>query len=770
MQTRPRLKSHVSRALVDDDKLFIVDEGRHFLLEGRAAVSLALLLDGTHELEELFGEHGLPLDDVLRTIHGLDRIGQLADGPGIQDLQANAYWDGFGVEPGQANARLARSAVTLTVLGAGDADNKIRCALTASGLTVQEDAVSTNNGSGPVLDLVVCDDYLDPELERINREHLASGEPWLLARPRGMTIWLGPVFQPGATACWTCLARRLAGNRQAESYIAGKGDAATLRAATPASVQPSLQLAAGLLASEAEMILAGAEARVRDRLITIDLRTLESSSHSVVRLPQCPACGDPTIIGRGGPRVTLTPQRKRFTDDGGHRVQRPEETLARLSSQISPLTGAVSTVERQSRTDNGVAYSYSSGHNFALIQDNMHFLRRNMRGRSGGKGRTDQQARVGAVCEAIERYNGVWRGDEPRRRAAWSELADAEGGGAGISGTAVRAVHPEALLLFSDRQYAERDAWNAAQRSGYHVVPGRLPDELEIDWTPCWSLTHSQEVLVASAYCYFGHPDINASFYCAGDANGCAAGNTLEEAILQGLMELVERDCVALWWYNRVRRPAVDLDSFEEPYVEQVRRLYREQGRELWVLDITNDLAVPTFAAISRRVGGPTEDILLAFGAHVDPTMALLRSLTELNQFLPAVVGRNPDGSTSYWMDDRDAIEWWTTATLESDPYVVADASAPARERSDYATVVSDDISEDVRGVIDRLASVGLETIVLDQTRPDIDLAVAKVMVPGLRHFWRRLGPGRLYQTPVSLGWLERPLAEGELNPKSIFF
>ena len=62
-------------------------------------------------------------------------------------------------------------------------------------------------------------------------------------------------------------------------------------------------------------------------------------------------------------------------------------------------------------------------------------------------------------------------------------------------------------------------------------------------------------------------------------------------------------------------------------------------------------------------------------------------------------------------------------------------------------------------------ARVGLETLVLDLTRPDVGLHVAKVTVPGLRHFWPRFGPGRLYDIPVKLGWLSRPLTEAQLNP-----
>ena len=66
---------------------------------------------------------------------------------------------------------------------------------------------------------------------------------------------------------------------------------------------------------------------------------------------------------------------------------------------------------------------------------------------------------------------------------------------------------------------------------------------------------------------------------------------------------------------------------------------------------------------------------------------------------------------------------------------------------------------------VDRLRALGLETIVVDKTRPDVGLHVAQVIVPGLRHVWPRFAPGRLYTVPVALGWLPRALAEHELSP-----
>ncbi|MEL6538453.1 MAG: YcaO-like family protein, partial [Bacteroidota bacterium] len=78
-------------------------------------------------------------------------------------------------------------------------------------------------------------------------------------------------------------------------------------------------------------------------------------------------------------------------------------------------------------------------------------------------------------------------------------------------------------------------------------------------------------------------------------------------------------------------------------------------------------------------------------------------------------------------------------------------------------------ITDAVQCCISAAEEAGLETLVLDLTQPDICLPVAKVMVPGLRHFWRRTAPGRLYDVPVKMGWLDVPNQEDELNPLSIF-
>jgi ribosomal protein S12 methylthiotransferase accessory factor len=75
------------------------------------------------------------------------------------------------------------------------------------------------------------------------------------------------------------------------------------------------------------------------------------------------------------------------------------------------------------------------------------------------------------------------------------------------------------------------------------------------------------------------------------------------------------------------------------------------------------------------------------------------------------------------------------------------------------------DTREQVKACVRLAERAGLDFLVVDQTRPDIEAPVVRVIVPGLRHFYRRFGPGRLYDVPVKLGLRDRPLAEHELNP-----
>jgi len=189
--------------------------------------------------------------------------------------------------------------------------------------------------------------------------------------------------------------------------------------------------------------------------------------------------------------------------------------------------------------------------------------------------------------------------------------------------------------------------------------------------------------------------------------------------------------------------------------------------REIWALDLTSDLRIPTFAGLSRKTTGDTENITVGFGSHFDPKIALQRALTELNQSLNFTEGfeENPDHSK---IDDEIAY-WFRNATLDNQPYLASDQNQALAKLSDYPQLSSDDFLEDVRTCQRIVENLGMEMYVLDQTRAETGLSVVKVIVPGMRHFWERLAPGRLYDVPVKMGWLEKPTPEEELNPIPMF-
>jgi ribosomal protein S12 methylthiotransferase accessory factor len=256
---------------------------------------------------------------------------------------------------------------------------------------------------------------------------------------------------------------------------------------------------------------------------------------------------------------------------------------------------------------------------------------------------------------------------------------------------------------------------------------------------------------------YFFYTGGPAAAFIHADSNGCAAGNTIEEAIVQGFLELVERDSYAIWWYNRSQRSELDLSGFDDRYVRDLKAQLADTGRRLWVLDITSDLGIPSFVALSHAVQNGADFVEYGSGAHFDPRIALLRALTEVNQFLSiGLMGaRNAapsrrDGATPFYLRDH--------------PYLTPNGHAPVRPDRD-STFGGLDKREQVMACVNLAKRHGLDFLVLDQTRPDIEVPVVRVIVPGLRHFYRRFAPGRLYDVPIKLGLRDRPLSENELNP-----
>ncbi|MEM7113871.1 MAG: TOMM precursor leader peptide-binding protein [Chloroflexota bacterium] len=727
----PTFKPHFQVEIISPDRVYLFTEKERYVLKGKLYARLAPYLNGQNSVDEIVVavKQEVNFFKVYQALRSLEARGYLAERATLAKGDA-AFWHLAGVDP----AALAKTAVSLTTLGNIDPE-PIRAALAAQSISVNEAAPHH---------LVLTDDYLQPKLATINEVALRRGRSWLLAKPEGGVVWLGPLFVPQETGCWACLAQRLRGRRRLETAVVQQQNQTHPLSTTRAN---TFNIGTQLVAMEtAKWLGKGGHAQLLGQIRTFDLTNLDWETHSLIQRPQCPVCGYGV---KRNVAIQLQSAPKCFTSDGGHRITTPQTMVARYEQHISPITGIIGGIVE-------TTLPVTTGHVY-VAPITMPTVSRNLtiedaldQTIAAGKGKSAFQAKASLIGEAIERYSVRYFDDRTTVCNSYRAMGET-------------AVHPNILLQYSQQQFAEYVADPQRKRAKFERLAQPFDEERKIEWTPIWSLTNEQVCYVPTALTYFDYPKAPDHLFGSADSNGCAAGNTLEEAILQGFMELVERDSVAIWWYNRLQRPGVDLASFNDPYLAQVAQDMAQLGRELWVIDLTNDLGIPAFAAVTRRVDSANEEILMGFGAHFDPLIGMARAVTEAYQMLGQLSYARSQGQMS------ETIQWINTATIAANTYLAADEKRPLRTASDYTYQLRRDIRDDVAACVEIAAQLGLETLVLDVTQPDIGLNVVRVFVPGLRHFWSRLAPGRLYDVPVKLGWLARPLSEEELNPQAMF-
>ncbi len=726
----PQFSPNFTVYVLPPDITCLYSEDRKFFLHGEIYCALASEIGkGGRNCRDLVraleGEY--PPDRIEEALRRLfDRRYVVPASPSSAGAMA-AYWTSLGLAPDIAERNLQKCRVrvhSIDVQGAAE----LGAALSELGVRVVE--------RSPTLTVTVVNDYLETSLADLNRQHVSRRTPWLLVQPSGLFPLVGPVFNPGKGACWTCLADRMKRNREVRALL--DREAPRCIAVSPLARRPLGQAGIQLAGVEiAKAIATGFRTELNEHIISLDLSGATTAKHYVAARPQCPVCGRRKLRNprRAPAPVELGGGGKPILTSGGYRTVSPRATVARFRKHVSPLTGVVSRLERIA-ADVPLNANYFAIHNFSVPAATVHQLRVGLTGGSFGKGSTAEQGEASALMEAIERYSGIFQGDEIRVARRFNDFPPGQ------------AILPNEVLLFSDAQHARRGTLTQDP----HIVPPPFDPSAKIEWSPVRSLRDECFKYLPTGLLYF--------FYGAGyqtDSNGCAAGNTIAEAIVQGFLELVERDAYAIWWYNRLQRREVDLDQFDDCYVRDLKTQLAGSGRRLWVLDVTSDLGIPTFVALTHRTGNGKENIEFGSGAHFDARIALLRALTELNQFMSINLMRGGTG-------DISSLDGAAPLRLQDHPYLTP-SDLPMVTLSSDSKFGHLEVREQVNACVRIATQQGLDFLVLDQTRPDIETPAVRVIVPGLRHFYRRFAPGRLYDVPVKLGLRARPLREDELNP-----
>lgn len=337
---------------------------------------------------------------------------------------------------------------------------------------------------------------------------------------------------------------------------------------------------------------------------------------------------------------------------------------------------------------------------------------------ANGRGLSRMACHYSCLGEAAELVSCSAWGNETLIRATSSEL--------GIS-----AIGPEILIGLTDAQRDDRDDWNQLAGS-FDWRPLPVSPETAIDWIEAENAVTSERVLAPADFALIGHREAGDETATAiGDSNGCASGETIIEAKIAAILELVERDAVGRWWYGRRSRPSVDLTDVRGSDDLIAYLLERSRGCRLY--DITTDIAIPAFAAVSAEPDG--RDVALGTAANLDPDAASLSALTEMLQMEIALemARRASDAVWTWGTWRRDVDMTIQPLSLTSEPTGLSRSGDRPRSSTDQLTYS-----------LAACQDCNCALYFIDLTRPELAVPTIRALSPDLCHFKPRFGRDRL--------------------------
>jgi ribosomal protein S12 methylthiotransferase accessory factor len=377
---------------------------------------------------------------------------------------------------------------------------------------------------------------------------------------------------------------------------------------------------------------------------------------------------------------------------------------------------------------------------------------------AGGASLDKDQSIAAAIGEAVERYSAAYVDPDDLVYASYDELHD-------------EAIHPFKFNLYSKNQY---------EAEGFPFKP--FTPESKLSWTWGFSLQQNKPVLVPGTLTYLPLyvEDVGREArITASTSTGLACGNTMEEAILSAIGEVVERDSLVCFWLNRIPVTRIVVDEASWIFESYATRLSKP-GLEYQICEVTTDLGIPT--VFTLLTGNSTDGPMVNAGsqANLSPTRATLKSLVEAAQgrpYIRFIIKTNPgweykpDFSTLNSFQDHAAF--YTRAPQHLDALDFIGQPVRVKNLSEIPDLSTGSPKGDIEVFLKLLAKHDLDVIVIDLTPPDIEeigLKVVRVLIPGLQllhgdHRYPHLGGTRIYGMRQALGFWGGVVTERDLNP-----
>ncbi len=405
--------------------------------------------------------------------------------------------------------------------------------------------------------------------------------------------------------------------------------------------------------------------------------------------------------------ITLQSCPKHYTYDQDKACS-PEETVARFQERLRATR--LDILEEIRRIDNGrldiPVYFSVCGVDAQRIIGNKKQM---------GKGSTPEQSRASACMELGERFSFFsFLRDEENFLTGDYDAMEAQG----------YPVLPIEILLDSVHDV------DLTPETLRQLLTG-----LPMQWTWALRLSDNTPLLVPFSW-----------FYAINEFNGPSAGNTYEEAVIQGISEVIERHVCALITRDQLATPKIDPDSISDPVALELLAKFNKNGIQVHLNDFSLNTGIPTIGALAWDPATFPElsEIVYTAGTTPDANKALIRALTEVAQ----LAGDFNSGSNYV------ASGLPKPLSLSEVAHVVDSGQTVAL--GELADLQDDDIFEEVNNCVAALKRNNMEVLVVNTTHPELQIPAIYTIIPGA-HFRERAmgGNAGLFAAKLAAGMLE---------------
>lgn len=217
-------------------------------------------------------------------------------------------------------------------------------------------------------------------------------------------------------------------------------------------------------------------------------------------------------------------------------------------------------------------------------------------------------------------------------------------------------------------------------------------------------------------------------FYRIYGTTGWAAGNTLEEATLQALCEIIERHCISVVMEEKLEVPTIEIDSIEIPLLKDLIDKVLSSGIEIVIKDFSLGFEIPTIAVITHDPLAPTSTLKIygAAGTHPNPKFALIRALTELIQHRAQILYREKvlkkvGGPTYCFLNFK---------SLEDADFLLKGEKISFDKLPSFS---HPDFKVEIEYVVQELYKKGLKPYLIETTNQLLEIPSVIVVIPGAR-------------------------------------